>query len=74
MSNVIADMSACTAIEIPNLCGDPLYTIVNCSPFNSFESGAFDHLDNFLLGHLDLVVRLNGVAVGEFAAVGDGAT
>ena len=32
-----------------------------------------DHFDDLLLGHFDFVIGLDGVAVGEFAAVGDGA-
>jgi len=32
-----------------------------------------DHFDDLVFGHFYLVVGLDGIAVGEFAAVGDGA-
>ena len=50
-----------------------LHPIINGVPFNCFEAGAGDHFDDLLLGHFDFAAGLNGVAVGELAAVGDGA-
>ena len=40
--------------------------------FHGFETGPTDHPDDLLLGHLHLTAGFDGVAVGEFAAVGDG--
>jgi hypothetical protein len=47
--------------------------VINRIPFHSLEAGALDHLDDLLLRHLDFVARFDGVTLGEFAAVGDGA-
>lgn len=46
--------------------------VVNGVSFHGFEAGAGDHFDDLLLGHFDFVIGLNGVAVGEFAAIGEG--
>ena len=50
-----------------------IYSIINCVAFDGFKSGAFDHFDDLLLGHFYFAPRFEGVGVGEFAAVGDGA-
>jgi hypothetical protein len=47
--------------------------IINRIPFHSLEAGAFDHLDDLLLGHLHFVVGFDRVRMREFAAIGDGA-
>ena len=45
--------------------------VVDGIAFDGVEAGAVDHFDDLLFGHLHLAFV--GVAVGEFAAVGDGA-
>ena len=49
-----------------------LYQVINRIYLNSLKAGAVDHFDDLLLGHF--YFALVGVAVGEFAAVGDGPT
>ena len=49
------------------------YVVIDRIPFHGLEASAVDHFDDLLLGHFDFAAGLDGVAVGEFAAVGDGA-
>ena len=46
-------------------------SIIHRVPLHRLEAGAFDHLDDLLLRHLYLIIRFDGVDVGEFAAVGE---
>lgn len=59
----------CTERNTHTSLGD---AVVNGVSFHGFEAGAGDHFDDLLLGHFDFVIGLNGVAVGEFAAIGEG--
>ena len=50
-----------------------LDSIIHRIPFDGFETGAVDHFDDLLFGHFYFAAGFDGVAVGELAAVGDGA-
>jgi len=50
-----------------------LKAVVDGVAFDGFEPGALDHLDDLLFGHFYFAAGFDGVAVGQFAAVGDGA-
>jgi hypothetical protein len=41
--------------------------------FDGLETRAVDHFDDLLFGHFHFASGFDRVAVGEFAAVGDGA-
>jgi hypothetical protein len=51
-------------------CGD---AVVEGVTFDGFEAGAVDHFDDLLFGHFYFAAGLDGVALGQLAAVGDGA-
>lgn len=51
-------------------CGD---AVINRISFDGLESGAVDKVDDLGLCHFYFAAGFDGVAVGEFAAVGDGA-
>ena len=56
-----------------NLNPNRLHAVVDGVAFDGFEAGAVDHFDDLLFGHFYVAAGFDGVAVGEFAAVGDGA-
>src|SRR3712207_7502863 len=53
--------------------GRLLDAVVEGVALDGLEAGVFDEGDDLLLGHLDLAVCFDRVALGEFAALGDGA-
>ena len=52
---------------------DWFHAVIDRISFHSFEAGTLDHFDDLLLGHFYFAAGFDGVAVGELAAVGDGA-
>src|SRR5436190_9206911 len=50
-----------------------LDSVIDRISFHSVEAGTVDHFDDLLFGHFYFAAGLDGVAVGELAAVGDGA-
>ena len=50
-----------------------LHAVVDGVAFDGVEAGAVDHFDDLLFGHFYFAAGFDGVAVGELAAVGDGA-
>src|SRR4051794_31002672 len=61
------------SIVIIILCCDLLHSVIDGISFYGLEAGAVDHFDDLLFGHFYFAAGFDGVAVGEFAAVGDGA-
>jgi hypothetical protein len=48
-------------------------SVIHRIPFHRLETSALDHFDDLLFSHFYFAAGLDGVTMGELAAVGNGA-